>query len=1266
MSHLSSKRLDVPKNVESGEFFSIGGKGTLVGREDLERLVPDEEKGYLEPAEDGFYWLIPEYAYAAIYRSRREDELKYYVVEPYISKSEQELIDYLDAQLTEEIDIESIDLDPGADQFAEIIQRTLYKLLRRYDYAPKSVFEEGGRARPPVGDESRAIADEEAAGEAVKESSDISDDTSGMVGKFASKLVKVASGQFEKGLEDSTNGEKPPEHEESSGGEENEVGEGDEEERVEAPDPSGRVTDSQRVLREGDLDITELNARQVDKITYYFVRNYVNMGKIDPLLRDVNVEDISCDGWGVPVYVAHEDYGDVRTNVVYEKDELDSAVKQMAQADGKGISMRQPMVDATLPTGERAQLTLSDEVSERGSNFTIRTLKDVPFTPIDLINWETYSLHQMVYLWLCVQFGRKIMFAGGTASGKTTTLNALSLFIPKTDKIITIEDTPELKLPQDNKVQSTTREQESGTGVENIDEFDLMEAGLRQNPKYLVMGEVRGEEGRTLFQIMNSGHTAFTTFHADSIEGVINRFTSEPINVAQAQFDELDVICVQKQTRVNGREVRRSQNVIEVGRYDKEGDYIQREQAYQWDPASDQIKWQHDSPIAGVLEDIRIENGWTEERFHEEFENRRLLLSYLVRHGINDYSMVAGVIQAYMTDPESVLYLLATGELGQYIDNLRQLDSLNFDVDKKEEAKVKKPEPSDGLLGRTNEILREQSPRLEPYLSRDLGSKFGEPDPDTHIETRAIAGRGSLGDDYSRTSTAQPDDLSAIGGAREAIGQVEEGVESDTEEPATEDGTDDEDDEAAVAAQSDAEQVQSGSNGESLGADSSKGDGWADVLSETDDDSQAGDTAGDENEPTPAIRRITDEEDDNEADGEVQDKGDDVEEELSAEAEFEGDDGDAGAGSEGDDVTAGEEVLSGADDGADNDELTAAIKHVDESSSDNEFRSAVAGDAQINEAGENADESDEQVEETDDVSVADEEEDGTLAVPSNEDGGQTAADESGDETDESGGEDAEGPRIADDGDWGLSSIESEGNQETGDHGQEGEVASGESEGVGEVEADGVEQQDGGHGEEVSSGWEDVEIEEGEEVDELLDPEEASPAPTSPEMPESPESPEPVENEPDADTTEEVSSESVHAEEQDESGESDRSGEDEAESDNGDGGGRYDPDEIAEAFESAGVASTNGDGEGDASVSEEDTDVGESGAGMGRDLRFRYTGKLDPEEVDLSDVTVDPGGCLTIVTRGGEVRQCDTPPGDKPTCHFHEDKPLLDELLEDDG
>ncbi len=253
------------------------------------------------------------------------------------------------------------------------------------------------------------------------------------------------------------------------------------------------------------------------------------------------------------MFVYHTDYEQIISNVVHGKLELDDFVVKLAQRSGKGISKRQPQVDATLPDGSRAQLTLGREVSDHGTNYTIRQFKDVPFTPIDLVNWNTFSLEEMAFLWLCIENNKSLIFAGGTASGKTTSMNAVSMFIPPRSKVLSIEDTRELALPQRNWVASVTRPSFGEDDKGDVDEFDLLEAALRQRPDYIVMGEIRGEEGRTLFQVMSTGHTTYTTFHADSV-GEVSSALRRIRSTSRRRCSRRSIWCRFRPRRASGQQ----------------------------------------------------------------------------------------------------------------------------------------------------------------------------------------------------------------------------------------------------------------------------------------------------------------------------------------------------------------------------------------------------------------------------------------------------------------------------------------------------------------------------------------------------------------------------------------------------------------------------------------------------------------------------------------------------------------------------------------
>ncbi|PCR89852.1 type II/IV secretion system ATPase subunit [Natrinema ejinorense] len=414
-----------------------------------------------------------------------------------------------------------------------------------------------------------------------------------------------------------------------------------------------------RVMREHAATVGDGPLQQ---LRYYLRRDFVSYGKVDPIMRDRAVEDISCDGAARPVFVYHHGYRDLRTNLSFSDERLSAYVVRLAQRAGKHLSVADPLVDASLPDGSRVQLTLGGEVTTGGANFTVRKFAEVPFTPIDLVNWGTFSLEQMAYLWLAIENNASLMFAGGTGSGKTTSLNAVSMFVPPESKVVSIEDTPELTLPHDNWIQSVTREGVTAGGRGSVGMFDLLQAALRQRPEYLVIGEIRTESdvALTFFQSIATGHTAYTTFHADSVRGLLSRLQNEPLNVPTGMIGNLDIVSIQQQTTQNDKRVRRNRRLVEFASDQDAAGELDPHRVFQYDPQRDGFERVAESNVLGEIADRR---GWTSGRVERELEHRRTVLEYLLESGITDYESVARVIQGFIRDPESILEEVRAGDL---------------------------------------------------------------------------------------------------------------------------------------------------------------------------------------------------------------------------------------------------------------------------------------------------------------------------------------------------------------------------------------------------------------------------------------------------------------------------------------------------------------------------------------------------------------------------------------------------------------------------
>ncbi|WP_406669907.1 ATPase, T2SS/T4P/T4SS family [Methanolobus sp. ZRKC4] len=412
-----------------------------------------------------------------------------------------------------------------------------------------------------------------------------------------------------------------------------------------------RVLDTKiwSIIRDYTLELTP---SILAKISYYIKRDFVRFGKIDALMYDDSIEDISGNGHDVPIFLYHRAHHNIATNIVYGEDELNSFIIQMAQRSGKHISVAEPMIDATMPDGSRIQMTLGTCVTAHGSTFTIRKFSDTPITPVDLIKWGTFSAEAMAYLWLCIENNKSLIYAGGTASGKTSSLNAVSLFIPEKSKIITLEDTRELKLPHPNWIPSVTRDSFTADERGAVDMYDLLKAALRQRPEYLLVGEVRGKEALTLFQAMSTGHTTFSTMHADSVASAIHRLENPPISVPRTMIQALDIMSIQAQTYSKGNRVRRNLKLVEIIDIDPNTRNIRTNDIFVWDSESDIFVRTGESK---ALFDIKMRRGWGQDKVNQELHYRQMVLEYMVNNNITDFQEISDIINSYQSTPEKVL-----------------------------------------------------------------------------------------------------------------------------------------------------------------------------------------------------------------------------------------------------------------------------------------------------------------------------------------------------------------------------------------------------------------------------------------------------------------------------------------------------------------------------------------------------------------------------------------------------------------------------------
>ncbi|MCK4398262.1 MAG: type II/IV secretion system ATPase subunit [Methanophagales archaeon] len=382
---------------------------------------------------------------------------------------------------------------------------------------------------------------------------------------------------------------------------------------------------------------------ELKAIKYMMVRDKVGLGILEPFLHDPYIEDISCSGVG-QIFIEHKIFEALWSPISFENTkDLDVFVMTLSEKIGKPVSYRNPIVDAVLPDGSRINIVFGEEISKKGSNFTIRKFSETPLSVLQLIEFGTLDYVMAAYLWIALHEGMNCFIAGETASGKTTTMNALTTFIPANAKIVSIEDTPELQVPHKNWLREVIRTAEGKKESENagVGMFDLLKAALRQRPNEIIIGEIRGVEGNIAFQAMQTGHSAMSTFHAASVEKLIQRLTGDPINVPRTNIDNLNLIVIQNAVRgKDGELLRRITSVNEIVKYDPVDNSFLFVEVFRWNPVSDTFEFVGNMNSYLLEEKIAFKRRIPENmkiKIYKEIEKRARILQKVHKSGVTNF-----------------------------------------------------------------------------------------------------------------------------------------------------------------------------------------------------------------------------------------------------------------------------------------------------------------------------------------------------------------------------------------------------------------------------------------------------------------------------------------------------------------------------------------------------------------------------------------------------------------------------------------------------
>ncbi|MGB0780690.1 MAG: type II/IV secretion system ATPase subunit [Candidatus Poseidoniaceae archaeon] len=386
---------------------------------------------------------------------------------------------------------------------------------------------------------------------------------------------------------------------------------------------------------------------QRQRLRYIIIRDLIRNGPLETLLSDEMLEDIHSVGLK-HIHMDHKVFGMVTSNIRFrEREILSRYLRAMSERIGRPVSDNKPIIDGALLDGSRINIIFSDDVSMLGPSFTIRKFAEETISVIQLIKWGTMSAQQAAYIWICLEYGMSVLVSGETASGKTTTLNAILPFIDHNVKIYSAEDTPEVKVR--HKIWQRLVTRDSKNEDSRVEMFDLLKAALRSRPRYIIIGEIRGVEGATAFQAMQTGHPVIATFHASSIVKMIQRFTGDPINVPIRFFDNLNFAIFQEVVEAPGGGIaRRITGIDEVIGYNKHSDGVLTRGMFEWDPVKDKHYFR------GMFQSHLLENkiaamaGFANKRdIYDEMLRRAAAIERMADRDLTHYDDVFDLLNIY-------------------------------------------------------------------------------------------------------------------------------------------------------------------------------------------------------------------------------------------------------------------------------------------------------------------------------------------------------------------------------------------------------------------------------------------------------------------------------------------------------------------------------------------------------------------------------------------------------------------------------------------
>jgi flagellar protein FlaI len=493
----------------------------------------------------------------------------------------------------------------------------------------------------------------------------------------------------------------------------------------------------------------KLGEEQHKKLMYYIYRDFVGLGKIEPFMHDPYIEDLGCDGTNIPIFAVHSEFGSLKSDILFEDDDpLKNLVIKLAERCGRYVSYANPLLDGALPDGSRVNASLTEDVTANGPTFSIRKFQETPFSAVNMINLGTANAQLMAYMWIMEQYQQSYLICGGTSTGKTSFLNSVVSFIPPEDKIVSIEDTRELQLPHENWIPSVTRSMFGTESNSDVDMDQLLKESFRENPDYVVVGEVRGKEASVLFQGMSSGHPSIGTMHASGPNDVVKRLVTPPISLSPALVESLDVIVSMTHAKGVEKSARRVRAVHEVQKVMADSQNARTNEIFSWTARDDSYRMRGE-PF--LFDQIANDFGISKDELYDELEQRTEVLKWLQEKDVTNFDKVSKLISEYYKDREQIMKMVHS-ENPEY--------SLEDVVEAEEHVDLSRPEQMDKVVddqksredeARENiEELEKQIKQKEENMSLDQKLK-SDNNPVAELEKKLKAERKKIDDTRDRS-----------------------------------------------------------------------------------------------------------------------------------------------------------------------------------------------------------------------------------------------------------------------------------------------------------------------------------------------------------------------------------------------------------------------------------------------------------------------------------------------------------------------------------